>query len=463
MRETSIFNRISFKLGMLFSSVFFILLMILIFLLYGVFSNLFVDFVSKDLLIRGSNHAKVLAGDFSREMIQHVISMEKGGTIHVLITDQNQNIIGSSVKPDSEMKKYLHSSTDHKLNAIIDHNWKNDKYLVTISSIGKNRGMVYMFYPSDVLRETVSTLKLLIMIAGIGTVLLGCGLIGFLSRRLAKPLLIMKDATNRMARGKYQQKLSFKGNDEITQLSNSIRRLGEQLQFYEDNRNEFLSAVSHELRTPLTYIRGYSDVLSKGIVKNPEEEREYLRIIHKEAKRVSFLIDDLFDMTKLEMGKFQLEREITDLHAIIERVITTLKPAAEKKGIMLSKSLAAPIPSINIDGKRIEQVVYNLIENAIKYTEAGEVTIRTYLQQKFVVTEIKDTGMGIPEEEIPKIWDRFYRVEKSRARKTGGTGLGLYIAKQIIHSHGGDITVKSTVNQGSAFSILLPVNMSVRS
>lgn len=457
MRESSIFNRISFKLGMLFSAVFFILLLILVSVLYGVFSNLFVDFVTKDLITRGSNHAQVLAVDYSKKMIDHVISMEKDGTIQVLITDKNEHILGSSVTPDRNMKKYLHSSNNNQPNVILDNNWKKDKYIITASSIGKNNGTIYMFYPSEVLRETVSVLKILIIIASIGTVLLGCGLIGFLSKTLAKPLLTMKDATNRMAQGKYKQKIPSKGKDELAQLSNSIQRLGEQLQYYEDSRNEFLSAVSHELRTPLTYIRGYSDVLSKDIVKNPEEQKEYLAIINKEAKRVAFLVDDLFDMSKIQVGKFQLAKEITNVNTIIERVIITLRPAAEKKGIVLKQNLAADLPVINIDGKRIEQVVYNLVENAIKYTEAGEVNIHSFLKNKFAVIEVMDTGMGIPEEEIPKIWDRFYRIEKSRARKTGGTGLGLYIAKQIVDSHDGEIRVKSTENQGSTFSIFLPV------
>ncbi|MDP4106507.1 MAG: HAMP domain-containing protein, partial [Bacillota bacterium] len=223
MKRSTFLNSISFKLGLLFSGVFLTLFFILGLILYGVFTNMFVDFVTNDLAIRGSNHAKALEGDYSKEMIDHVISMEKGGTTRVLLTDQNQHIISSSVVPDSEMKHSILKEGKKEINSMIDKNWKKDKYITTVSSINGNKGYVYMFYPSVVLRDTVFVLKMLIFAASIGTVLLGVGLIGFLSRKLTKPLLVMKDATNKIALGKYKQKIPSKGNDEIAQLSNAIQ------------------------------------------------------------------------------------------------------------------------------------------------------------------------------------------------------------------------------------------------
>lgn len=459
MRRNTILNSISFKLGILFSGVFLILLLILGFILYGVFTNMFVDFVTNDLLDRGSNHARVLESDYSKDMIEHVISMEKGGTMDVLITDQNQHIINSSVVPDSVMKHSILKKGNKVINLILDKNWNRDKYIITVTSINRNKGNVYMFYPTDNLRETVFVLKILIFAACIGTVLLGFGLIGFLSRNITKPLLVMRDATNKMAKGKYRQEIPLKGNDEMAELSNAIQSLGDQLQFYEDTRNEFLSAIAHELRTPLTYIKGYSDVLSKGMIKNTNEQKEYLNIINKEVKRITFLVDDLFAMSKLQTGRFQLEKELADINSIMLKVSSALGPVAKKKGLVLTVNLSNQIPAIRFDLKRMEQVIYNLIENAIKYTENGEIHIQTYLKNDLLVIEIMDTGIGIPEQEIPKIWDRFYRIEKSRGRKTGGTGLGLYIVKQIIDSHGGEIKVNSIEDKGSIFSIFLPKDM----
>lgn len=141
----------------------------------------------------------------------------------------------------------------------------------------------------------------------------------------------MKEATIKMSKGSYRQKIPVKGNDEIAQLGYSIQTLGEQLQYFEDSRNEFLAAVSHEIRTPLTYIKGYSDVLSKGMIKSREEQAEYLKIINKETNRLNFLVNDLFEMSKLQTGKFEINREWTKINDIIEKVMYSLNPAAEKK------------------------------------------------------------------------------------------------------------------------------------
>ncbi len=456
MRKGAIFNRISLKLGLSFSAVFLTLLLLLGFLLYGVFTNLFVDFVSKDLLILGSNHAKALKDDYTPEMINHILSMEKGGTSHVLITDKDRKILGSSVIPDAAMKNALHHKRNGPANYIIDQHWRTDKYIIAVSNIGGDKGFIYMYYPSNNLRETVSILKILILITSLGTVFLAFGLIGILSRKITHPLLTMKDATNSMARGEYKQVIPAAGNDEMAQLAHSIQQLGERLQHYEETRNEFLSAVSHELRTPLTYIKGYSDVLSKGIIKSADEQAEYLSIINRETNRISYLINDLFEMSKLQGGRFQLNKEIANINNSVKKAAGSLLPMAEKKGIRIKVQISEEIPDTSIDQIRLEQAVYNLIENAIKYTDEGEVSIRTYHHHQNVVIEIADTGIGIPAREIPKIWDRFYRVEKSRARKTGGTGLGLYIVKQLIEAHHGEIKVKSVDGSGSTFSIYLP-------
>ncbi|MDP4086879.1 MAG: HAMP domain-containing sensor histidine kinase [Bacillota bacterium] len=456
MKDILFLNSISTKLGLLFSVVFLTLLLILGTILYGVFSNLFVDFVTSDLLNRGNSHANALQDDNSQKMLGHVLLMEKGGSTHVIVTDQNHKIVGSSIPPNREMKSQVLKFGKQRVNQILDQDWKRDPYIVTISSIGNKKGYVYMFYPTLVLRETVMVLKVLFLVTSIGTVLLGLGLIGFLSRKITKPLVMMKEATNKIASGKYQQTIQTKGNDELAQLSNSIQQLGEQLQFYEDTRNEFLSAVSHELRTPLTYIKGYSDVLVKGMIQSEEELKDYLLIINREAKRLSFLVNDLFEMGKLQTRTFQLNKEVADIHAIIQKVISTLKPEAEKKGIKIYFS-STEFQEIKIDAQRIEQVIYNLVENAIKYSDDGVIQLDTFLQNEFMVIQVKDSGIGIPQNEIPKIWDQFYRVDKSRGRQTGGSGLGLWIVKQIIHAHNGELSVDSVENEGSIFSVYLPL------
>ncbi|WP_286231582.1 sensor histidine kinase [Neobacillus mesonae] len=457
MKKIKKINSISTKLGLLFSGIFVVLLLILGFILYGVFINIFGDYVKQDLLVRGNNHAKVLEGQFNEATIEHVIRMEIGATTKVLITNPNQSVIGSSVPLDEDMKNHLLPKGKLlKKGLLLESDWKHHDYIISVSPIGKNEGYVYMYYPSYIIREIVVVLNLLILIASLGVVLLAFGFIGILSKRLTKPLLIMKDATNRMSLGRYQQEIPVKGDDEIAQLGRTIQSLGEQLQYFEDSRNDFLAGVSHELRTPLTYIKGYSDILMKGMYQSSEEQKQYLQIINNEAKRISILVNDLFEMSKLQVNEFILDCEYSNINQIIEKVITNLKPEIWKKGIKINSNLHE-IPLIRIDPKRMEQVLYNLVENAMKYTQQGEILISSYKEKGFIKLKVKDTGIGIPKSELTKIFDRFYRVEHSRARMTGGTGLGLYVVKQIVKAHEGEITVESQENEGSTFTITLKI------
>lgn len=446
---------ITLKIGLLFSTIFIGLFLILASILYGVFTNLFVDYIEQDLQVRGNNHARIVAKSPNKETIGHVIEMEKGASTSVLITDIEQKVLASSETPDQDMYNHLVDKGSKQTARVLESDWRQHKYIITISPMKNNAGYVYMYYPSKILREIISVMNVLFIVSGLGILLLAFGLIGFISQRLTKPLVIMKEATNKIALGKYKQVISVKGNDEIAQLGNSIQLLGEQLQYFENSRNEFLAEVSHELRTPLTYIKGYSDILAKGKVSNKEDQENYLNIINKEASRLTFLVNDLFEMSKIEVGKFELNKEITIINELIEKVVSNLMPAARKKGLSIKTDYQADLAEISVDVERMEQVFYNLIENAIKYTIKGQITVRSYLKSDFVIIEIIDSGIGIPSEELPKIWERFYRVDQSRTRKTGGTGLGLYVVKQIIESHHGNIIGSSTENEGSTFTIFL--------
>ncbi|MGJ7912087.1 sensor histidine kinase [Neobacillus sp. LXY-1] len=447
--------RISTKLGLLFSGIFVVLLLIMGSIFYGVFLNVFEDYIKQDLLVRGKNHAEVLEGRFNKETIMHVIRMEKGATTKVVITDPSQRVIDSSTSLDLDMKQHLlPKQKTVKDSLLIESDWKHHDYMISVSPIGKTEGYVYMYYPSKILREIVLVLSVFMLIASIGIVFLALGLIGILSRRLTQPLLMMKDATNKMSMGQYQQKILVTGNDEIAQLGKSIQTLGEQLAYYENSRNEFLASVSHELRTPLTYMKGYSDILNKGLVKNPEEQGNYLKIINKEAVRISALVNDLFEMSKFQAGKFEIDTELTNINPLIEKVVANFKPELTKKGLELEVNLTT-LPKVMIDPKRMEQVFYNLIENAIKYSIQGRITISSYQTKDFVKVKITDTGIGIPQDDLPKIWDSFYRVDQSRTRMTGGTGLGLYVVKKIVEAHGGQIMVESSLNHGTTFLISL--------
>lgn len=447
-------NKISFKVGALFTIVFLILLLLLGSLLYLVFTQMFIDYVTNDLLVRGNNHASVLADNFNDVTIMHVGLMEENVVTSVIVTDFNNNILTSSDSVDSEMKRYLKMKQNSASSQILNKDWKEYQYITTVSTIENNLGYVYMFYPTSVIRETVLILKIFIGLASLGVILIAIGVIIFLSKKMTSPLIYMEEATKKMAKGEYRQDLNIKGEDEVAQLSNSIRILGNQLQHYEDTRNEFLASVAHELRTPLTYINGYSDILTKDLIKDKDEQRKYLTIINDETKRVTRLVNDLLELSKASVGKLTLNKDIVDINLILEKVINNLSPLAKQKGLTFNYN-SKKNAFLNIDPFRMEQVFFNLIENSIKYTDHGNVSVKIFEENELIKIIISDTGIGISEVDLPKIWDRFYRVDKSRARQTGGTGLGLNLVKEIIKLHEGEIDIKSTKGKGTTVYITL--------
>jgi len=453
-------NRISVKLGLLFSSLFFILFILLGFLLFQLFSHLFLDYVIQDLLNRGQNHAQVLEEDFTQSSIDHVGLMEKNVITKVIITDQNGEMLTSSDKYNQEMLSYLKSPEKYGDGTILNKEWTNHNYIVSVSPIDQGeKGFVFMYYPTSIFKETVGVLQSFMLIASIGIIFIALGIIIMVSNILTKPLLRMKEATSEMAKGKYQQDIQISGRDELGQLGTSIQKLGEQLQYFENTRNEFLAGISHELRTPLTYIQGYTDVLHKGLIKEENEQKKYLLIIHEETKRVVKLVNDLFDMAQIQSGHYHLNVELISLTNLLKKVVNHLLPLALKKGLNLEFEIDQSNDIVMLlDPLRMEQVFFNLIENAVKYTEFGVIKIWLEQDGEKVRVLVQDTGIGIAKDELNHIWEQFYRVEKSRTRKTGGSGLGLYLVKKWVRLHSGTIEVESMEGKGTTFVVILPKN-----
>jgi two-component system phosphate regulon sensor histidine kinase PhoR len=231
-----------------------------------------------------------------------------------------------------------------------------------------------------------------------------------------------------------------------------------ELRRLEKIRQDFVANVSHELRTPLSSIKGYSETLLNGALDDKENMKKFTEIIYNETNRLAKIIDDLLDLSKIESGKINITFLPTDISNIIKRTISIIENQAKVKLISIHLSIPEQIPQILADETRISQVFLNLLDNAIKYTpNNGIVTISVEQKNKFVQISIKDTGIGIPEKDISRLFERFYRVDKARSRELGGTGLGLSIAKHIIQSHGGEISVQSEEGNGATFSLTVPI------
>jgi len=222
---------------------------------------------------------------------------------------------------------------------------------------------------------------------------------------------------------------------------------------------QFISNVSHELRTPLTCIKGYAETLLEGARSDEELCRRWLTIISEEAQRLERLINDLLDLSMIEAKRIELKYKQVDPKKLIEDTISVLHPHAAKSQIEMRVIIPADLPYLQVDEDRLRQVLVNLLDNAIKYSpKGGIVTIEAKSDSKEVSISVSDQGIGIPETELSRIFERFYRVEKGRSAKHGGRGLGLAIAKHIVEAHGGSIEAESSLGKGSRFTFTLPID-----
>jgi two-component system phosphate regulon sensor histidine kinase PhoR len=226
----------------------------------------------------------------------------------------------------------------------------------------------------------------------------------------------------------------------------------------EQMRTEFVANVSHELRTPLTSIRGFLETLLDGAVEDPLTARRFLEIMVMETNRLTRLIDDLLQLSRLEDRRTVLRHERVDMATVVGRVVDIFQTRAQEKGVELGVEVEAHLPPVSGDPDMLAQVLVNLVDNAVKYTpEGGRITIRAGVVGGRLRVSVADTGVGIPEESLSRVFERFYRVDKARAREQGGTGLGLAIVKHIVEAHGGRVWAQSEVGRGSTFTFELPV------
>ncbi len=242
----------------------------------------------------------------------------------------------------------------------------------------------------------------------------------------------------------------------------------------ESIRADFVANVSHELRTPLTAIKGYAETLLTGALHDPEHATRFLTIIDRHSERLSRLIDDLLTLSNLELGQTELHRKELHIPALVQEAFDVLQEKAQRGQVALSQHIPPALPTVRGDRDRLHQVLINLIDNAVKYTPAqGRVTVTAALYPAIESVESKDpkdstdwleiaiadTGCGIPEADIPRLTQRFYRVDKARSRELGGTGLGLAIVKHIVMAHHGALRIESQVNHGTTVRVALPLTL----
>lgn len=278
-----------------------------------------------------------------------------------------------------------------------------------------------------------------------------------LSKRILAPVAALTKAAQRLEGGDLSQRVEVKARDEIASLAHAFNSMADALERTEGLRRTMVSDIAHELRTPLTNIRGYLEGLRDGVV---DAELATFDSLHEEALLLNRLIDDLQELALAEAGQLRLNRSSCDIASLLRQSLLAAQPRLSQQAIQSELVVEDDLPELELDAERMGQVLRNLLNNALTHTSAGG-TIRLIAEQgtdQTISIRIEDTGSGIPADDLPFIFERFYRADRSRNRATGGAGLGLTIVKQLIEAHGGTISVSSQVGKGSSFQILLPIN-----
>ncbi len=298
----------------------------------------------------------------------------------------------------------------------------------------------------------------------------GLGMIGvsvvvsyFVVREIMRPLSTLTGAVQKVRTGSYGQTVSVERHDEVGVLTESFNEMSEEVARNDKMRRQLFANIAHELRTPLAILQGNLEGMIDDIIPT---DKKILLSMADETVRMGRLIQDLRDLSLAEINELTLHKEAADINVMLERAVSMLQPLCDEKDLTVQLNLSRDLPSLVIDIDRINQVIYNLLNNAIRYIERGcAITVSTLAVtvdgKSYVQVQIADTGKGIAPKDLEHIFQYFYRSEQSRNRKSGGSGIGLALAQQFIRSHGGNIWADSTVGKGTTFTFILPLKADI--
>ena len=301
----------------------------------------------------------------------------------------------------------------------------------------------------------ISAIFMQVLIPLLISALIACMLVFILSRYIVKPIQNVSFGAAELSRGNLDWRVKPMTQDELGELAVSFNKMAEQLKLQDTLRNSFIANVSHELRTPLASIQGFiQGILDKAI--EDQDRDKYLEVVLGETKRMNILISDLLSLAKIESGQFPIEISEFDINELIRRCIIVFEQRIEEKHLNVDVRLGDEKIIVWADEDRISQVITNLVDNAVKFSyDGGDLKIWTQIVESKVYVNVADTGEGVPPEEQPYVFERFYKVDKSHSRNKPGTGIGLSIVKRIISQHGEIITLQSVEGQGTTFTFSL--------
>lgn len=305
-------------------------------------------------------------------------------------------------------------------------------------------------------RQFILSLRHSLLVAGVMMLVIGGVVSYYLARSIAVPVIDLNRAVNDVAAGNLDAAVIVESKDEVGQLAAAFNTMTAKLKSSTVLRQRFLAGIAHELRTPLTILKANLEGISDGVI-TPDQEQ--IHSLTEEVDRLTKLVSELKNLSLLEAGYASPEYTELDLSATLRQVIQKSRLLADQKNLAITFQFDEPMPMIWADSGMLQQMVYNLIMNAIRYTEEGKITVTAERDGTAITIAVIDTGIGIAADDIEHIFDYFYRVDPARAKQSGGTGLGLALVKQMALAHGGQVYATSTLGQGSTFILKLPINV----
>ncbi len=344
--------------------------------------------------------------------------------------------------------------------AISDINGMFDqKQYVGIAPVRINNhvlGYVLVVSPATTVFYTLSSHFQIYLMSAVGALIVSSVVVYVLCYRFVRPLKQMASVTRHFANGDFSVRVKVRGKDEVAELGNALNHMATSLSSVETMRRSFVGNISHELKTPMTTIAGFVDGILDGTIP-PEKEKQYLKIVSDEVKRLSRLVRSMLEISRIDSGELKINKVRFDLMDIIAGVLLSSEQRIEKKSLTITGLEDEESFEVDGDYDLMNQVLYNLVDNAIKFTnEGGQIDIRLQKTDKRILCTIRNTGDGIPAQEMPQIFERFYKSDRSRSLDKNGMGIGLYIVKTVIGLHDGEISVRSVQNEFTEFIFWLP-------
>lgn len=420
-----------------------------------------------------SGHEQSPEGDYGRSLYYLISNLASVSDYDILIADNDGMIHGCSCEEWGEKGVCEHSraiipadliervgkkDTCLEINTLDIYEYPHHIAATKLESNGESVGVIIATSPMSAMRSLIKTVVKLYLASAVIPIVIMFFSIYAMTYRLTKPMKQMSQAAKAMAKGDFSRRIPVTSDDEMGELAVSFNQMTNSLVQLEGMRRSFVANVSHELKTPMTTIAGFIDGIIDGTIES-EKQEYYLGIVSSEIKRLSRLVQSMLQLAKLESGEFMLRLERFNFRELLLDVVISQEQRIEQNSLNIEGLDVLPDIQINADRDLIHQVVYNLVDNAIKFcNEGGNISFLLRSDGKSMVFGISNTGKGIPPESLPLVFERFYKADKSRSANKNSTGLGLHIAKTIMKSHGGTITVSSKENEFTTFEITLPLS-----